>query len=516
MAAPILSNEDSPESFLADMLDAGDYINNDKLARIVAEGAAEAAETLENLGHLFIRDASGRATGSPIRRGAHSYPRSLLSGPAQGTGIGRVLREALARSDVVVLEDYIVSRILVSTGRVAGVVALDYLTGSPVFLAAETVVVATGGAGWLFYPHTDVVRTATGDGYALAFHTGAELVDMEQVQFLPFALTHPAPIVGVRCGEASMTGPRARLLNAQGKLILEGLNVRSRAKLAMAMALEMHRGNVTEHGGLILDLSANLECEEGRKVYEERRRLGLLDPIRKAYGLKAYRWEEPLDVAPTAHFQMGGIRADQWGRSTVPGLLAAGEAMGGVHGGNRLAATAFSEAFVFGLRVGKLAGDSRISEEISSEVITEAEEEILRLNSLFGLCGRNRPVQLHRRLQKIMWGKVGLGRTAEGLQEALQEISALEAEIGDIRTSSIQKCNGEVRDGVELLMMLTTAKAITVSALTRCETRGAHIRIDYPEADDTNWLGNIVVRNEGGKMRARLEQKLVETVKERG
>ncbi|MDI6809183.1 MAG: FAD-dependent oxidoreductase [Candidatus Eisenbacteria bacterium] len=507
MAAPVLSDEDSPQSFLDDILEAGDHINNEELARVVAENAVLAAAVLEGCGHLFIRDADGRATGSSIPRGGHSHPRSLLSGPAQGVSMARALRDALACSGVDVLEDHIATRILVPMGKVEGIVGLNYLTGNPVSLGTAGVVIATGGAGWIFYPHTDVVRFATGDGYALALDAGAELVDMEQVQFLPFGLTHPVALAGVRCGEASIAGPRGRLLNGQGKVVLEKVNRMSRAQLSRAIAQEMYKGNVTEHGGLLLDLSPNLECEEDRRIYEERRRLGLLDQVRLAYGLRAYRLEEPWDVAPTAHFQMGGVRADSWGRTAVPNLFVAGEAMGGTHGSNRLAAIGLTEALVMGLRVGKSVGDKRLANEVSSLAKGEADKEMERLNGLFGACGQHRPVDLHRRLQKIMWEKVGLVRTEEGLKEALNQLSAIEAEMEDLQASPVRICNGEVRDALELPMMLTTAKAITLSALVRGETRGSHLRIDHPELDDSRWLCNVIVQVERGQMATRVEPK---------
>ncbi|MBC7104690.1 MAG: FAD-binding protein, partial [Firmicutes bacterium] len=216
-------------------------------------------------------------------------------------------------------------------------------------------VLATGGAGWLYYPHTDCLRGATGDGMALAYAAGAELVDMEMVQFIPFAIVHPPSFCGILIGEPSVAGPHGVLLDGQGRLLLENVRRQTRAAVTRVMAEALAAGRGTERGALLLDMSGNLKSREGREHLAYLKRRGRLEAVRRAYGDKAYKGEEPWEVLPSAHYFIGGLRVDPWGATNLPGLYAAGQAAGGVHGANRLGSVSLAELFVFGRRAGLAA-----------------------------------------------------------------------------------------------------------------------------------------------------------------
>jgi fumarate reductase (CoM/CoB) subunit A len=332
----------------------------------------------------------------------------------------------------------------------------------------------------------------------LAYEIGAELTDMEQIQFVPFALTHPSSMCGICISDPGIAGPAGVLKNNKGQIVLDHINTMTRAEVARVMALQLRSNAGTEHGGLLLDLSPNLGLDIGRKLWERRNKLGQLNMIRTAYGERAYRWEEPWDVAPTAHYTIGGIKVNALTQSAVPGLYAVGQAMGGIFGADRLGAVSLAELFVFGEIAGKAAAEQAHETEMPNvlEVMLVAYE----LSELIGRKGKIPPLVLKRRLQKVMWEKVGIAREKKELQEALVEIVSIGQEANEINISPIKAFNREVVHAIELKHMLQCAIIVIQSALTRQETRGAHLRLDYPERDNENWKCNIVLKQSDGKL----------------
>jgi succinate dehydrogenase/fumarate reductase flavoprotein subunit len=489
---------DNPEVFYEDLMLGGEHLNNPKLARVMAEEAALAPAVAERQGSLFERDAEGGISRGVARRaGGHRYHRSVKT-PGKGIAIGQALRAAAARAELDVQEETISVKLLRHGGRIAGLVGWDLAAGEPVVVRAPAVIVATGGLGWIYYPHTDCTRSATGDGYAVAYEAGAELIDMEQVQFLPFACTHPASMVGIFLGEPSFAGPHGRLLDGRGRELLDGLQTMTRAQVSRVIGLELQEGNGTSHGGLLLDLRPNLETPEGRAAWQTAKDAGLLDIARRAYGPKAYAWEEPWDVAPTVHFHMGGLRIDEQGATTVPGLYAAGEAAGGVHGACRLGSVALAELFVFGRRAGVAAAAFARSGDRPPLPAEEAADIAARMEALLGASGDHRPVTLARRLQRLMWDRVGVVREEMSMAAAVAELGRLADEACSLRVGPQRRQNLELQEALELPLMLRTAEIVARSALCRRETRGAHIRADHPERNDGEWLANVVVRRGHG------------------
>jgi succinate dehydrogenase/fumarate reductase flavoprotein subunit len=495
---PGLAAGDSEDQFYEDMLAAGEYLNNPRLARIVAEESRLSSQMLESFGYTFRRDEDGLISSKVARRsGGHSFARSLAPFPYGGVPIGSALRGAGARGQWDVLEEVIVTRLLTEDNRIRGLVLLHTRDGELEPIAAKAVVLATGGAGWLYYPHTDCLRVSTGDGFGLALRAGAELIDMEQVQFIPFALTHPRSLTGLIIGDPSAAGPYGRLLDKDGKVVATGINVMTRAQVAAIIAREVERGGGAEHGGLLLDLTPNFAEENGRQhLAQARTGISGLNLVRHAYGPRAFRFEEPWEVLPSAHFTMGGVVIDEWGRSRVKGLYAAGEVAGGTHGANRLGSVALSEILIFGRRAGENAAQyaAGTNSPLKHADDTDPErEKILRWHAERG----TRPIQLVRRLQACMWKNVGLVRDQVKGTRALDEIDQLEAESAEMSFPARPGLCTDLKDAFELESLLDVARATALSALERRESRGAHTRSDYPLKDDKNWLANIFVRGFG-------------------
>lgn len=496
--------EDSPDEFFQDMRSGGEGLGNPALIRDLAENALQGPCIAEGLGHLFRRDEDGEVGRGVIgRAGGHRIHRGLSS-PAQGVSIGGMLHNAALGSGVDILEETLAFRLL-GRDRVRGLMAFRLRDGQVMALRAGTVVLACGGAGWLYYPHTDCVRASTGDGFGLALEAGAELLGMEFMQFLPFSITHPPAYTGIFLGEPSSAGPDGRLVNGKGETVMADIMPKTRSQVARVLALEISAGNTTAHGGLLLDLSGNLQTPRGRQHRESVQRVGLLEQARLVYGERAFRYEDPWDVAPTAHFSAGGVRIDQACRSTLPGLYAAGEAAGGVHGADRLGGTALTEVFLFGWKAGHAAAADALGQGPPLEDDPEAEEQARRVDAILGRKGRHRPITLVRRLQKLMWEKVGVVRTDKGLRQALQEIDEIEKASGDLRVRPGRVFNTEAAEALELELMLSTARAMAGAAIERQESRGGHVRLDYPERDDSRWLKNIIVRKEGNVLQTRSE-----------
>ncbi len=496
---------DSPDVFYEDLVVGGEHLNNPKLARVMAEEAALAPAIAESQGALFARDAGGGISrGVAMRAGGHRYHRSVKA-HGKGIGLSQALRAAAARSAVDVLEETVTVRLLSDSGRIAGLVAWDLAAGAPVVVRAPAVILATGGLGWMYYPHTDCMRSATGDGYALGYEAGAELVDMEQVQFLPFSCTRPASMVGIFLGEPSFVGPQGRLLDAHGRELLIGMETMTRAQVSRVMALELRKGNGTKHGGLLLDLRQNLETPRGRAAWQTMKDVGLLDIAKRAYGPKAYAWQEPWEVVPTVHFHMGGLRIDEHGATSLAGLYAAGEAAGGVHGACRLGSVALAELFVFGRRAGLAAAEFARGADRPPLPRDEAAEATAQVTGLPGARGEHRPVALVRQLQRVMWDKVGAVRDETELSAAVADLRSLADQARSLRLGPERRQSLEMLDALELRLMLLTADIVTRSALCRQETRGAHVRADYPDRDDARWLANIVARRQNGGLSLAVE-----------
>lgn len=493
------------DSFFEDLIKGGEYLNNQRLCRSLVDEAYNTVILLERFGGIVQRDRQGQISREVLlQMGGHTVPRTVFL-PSTGPGVGQGLRSGVLRyhPKIQVYEKTIVSDLLTEDNAVFGCVCYHAVSGETLIIKAKKTILATGGGGWIYYPHTDTSRVTTGDGYGLALLAGATLTDMEQVQFIPFSLTHPQSMVGIVVGEPFTAGPKGRLTNVHGKEILEDVAVKTRAEVANAIILEVEKGNGTKYGGCLLHLKDNKKDPKGKVLYEHYLN-GIFKPftelVRFAYGKKAAEWEEPWDVYPSAHYFMGGIKIDESGKvAGVENLFACGEVAGGLHGGNRLGSVSLAELFIFGRRAAKkaLAEINAGSPcNISQEAVTEY---VRRTEGLIGKDGTYRPIELKRQMQKAMWENVGPVRNEEKLSRALSVLESLEEKSSDIMVSPDKIYNPDLIDALELRLMLPVAKSISISAQMRKETRGAHVRVDYPDRDDKRWLKNILVEMENEK-----------------
>ncbi|MBI4830292.1 MAG: FAD-binding protein [Candidatus Lindowbacteria bacterium] len=497
-----ISPKDSAESLMRDMVVGGEFLSDQFLLESYCQRAHIAAELMEKFGLIFSRGHSGKPAPLPIPIGGHGLPRTLTT-YSEGIPLGTALRGALARTRVRVMDETSTIRLLQAGKTVTGALCLRWLTGEMLAIIAKQTILATGGLGWIFYPHTSNMRGATGDGYALALEAGAELVDMEQQQFIPFALTHPDSMVGVICGEPAVAGPYGKLLDANGSEVLTHVRTRTRAEVAAAMSLAGEQGFATPYGGMLLDLSPNLRKTVGVKMLEFLKQTfpSMIDGVERAYGEEAASGRLPWDVFPTAHYQLGGVRVRPDCRVRgLENVFAIGEVQGGLHGANRISSTALAETFIFGSLAGNAATYAAAEMETPPYDSNGASESLSRSLEFLGKTGRIRPVDLIRKLQRTMWEKVGPVRDCERLDGAINTIVEISEQNAEVCVASRKDCNPEWLDALDLQKMLRVAEVVARSARARQESRGGHFRLDCPRRDDKNWLKNIVARMERGSL----------------
>ncbi len=498
-ACPGLLAGDSEECFSGDLLRSGEGINEPAAVKSFAAEASPHVAALEELGLLFLRGPDGEITSDLVEQiGGHSRARSIAN-LGGGVSLGAYLKGALWRRGITVYSSTAVLELAVIDNRVRGLLALDLRTGQFTGMACETVLLATGGCSALYYPHTTNSRGAVGDGLTLALKAGAVLWDMEQIQAIPFGLTHPRSMIGALCGEPATAGPAGRLLDGSGSMLINGgINKMTRAAVTRIMMTAIARGRTDSHGGLLLDLKPNLDLPGGEKIYSAVRKSGISDIVLTAYGRETYRWEKSWSVMPAFHYQMGGIKVNRAGETGIGGLLAAGEIRAGLHGGNRLGSVALTEVYTSGIKAGQAAG--RVKDQSHREITDREElEKVLaaklkdwekRLNGR----GSRSPARLRSEIESCMWALAGPLREETKLLAALDELDRLSSESVNLRITGAGKANRQILDAVELHLMLPAARAVVLSALERRESRGAHLRADFPGRDDLNFRCHTSVR----------------------
>jgi succinate dehydrogenase / fumarate reductase flavoprotein subunit len=396
-----------------------------------------------------------------------------------------------------------VTRLLKDGDRIAGAFGYWREQGRFVVFKAKSIVIATGGIGKA-WPVTSNSWEYTGDGMALAYDAGAELMDMEFVQFHPTGMVWPPGVQGILVTEA-VRGEGGILRNTLGERFMEKydpkrMELSTRDVVARSIYTEVREGRGTEHGGAYLDISHKPAEYVKRKLpsmYHQFKELADVD-ITKG----------PMEVGPTCHYMMGGIRVDaETAASTVPGLFAAGEAAAGLHGANRLGGNSLSDLLVFGRRAGAAAAEfARKSGAVSvdQQQIQSAQREMVEP---FERSGGESPYQVHRDLQKTMQAKVGIFRVEEDLQQAMRELQALSGRAMKVSVEGSRMFNPGWHLAKDLKSMLCVSEAVARSAIARKESRGAHSRIDFPDYSQTWEKQNNIIKRDGDAMK--LEQRPV-------
>ncbi len=470
----VLNPKDSCSSHFEDTIRGGAYLNDRELVKILVEEAPERFADLMNWGAVFDLscDCDGFEGTHPAQRhfGGQKFNRTCYSGDRTGHEIMATLMEKVRGGDIRIIQEVTVIDLLTETlsggeVRVCGAVGLDR-DGNMIVFRCDAVVLATGGTGQIYDVCTNCA-TGNGQGYAMAYRAGAELIDMEMVQFHPTGAVYPYDARGRLITEA-VRGEGGYLKNSRGERFMakydpERMELSTRDVVARSIATEIAEGRGTDKGGVYLDVT-----HLGAAVIEERLPMMLAQFLNFGVDIR----KEPMEVAPTAHHMMGGLRITPECRTTIKGLFACGEVTGGIHGANRLGGNSLADTQVFGKRAGEFAGKSVMHRALmnSPAIVGQLAAEELRFNRF--LNGSDSIAEIKERLRKTMWENVGIFRTAEELETALAEIEELSEMTPKADSPAV------LAECCVLEDMLTVAALVVRGALLREESRGAHVRKD--------------------------------------
>src|SRR6266540_3112262 len=512
--------EDNWQVHFRDTMRGGKMLNNWRMAQLHAQEAPERVYELERWGALFDRTKDGRILQRDF--GGHRYARLAHVGDRTGLEMIRTLQYHAIHQGIDVYMEFKIERLLEDDqGRVVGAFGYWRDTGQFVLFKCKAVVLATGGIGkaWKF---TSNSWEYTGDGQSLALWAGADLMDMEFVQFHPTGMVWPPSVRGILVTEG-VRGDGGTLKNKDGQRMMFNYipeyykgetadneaeadrwyddkknnrrtpDLLPRDEVARAINSEVKAGRGSPHGGVFLDIASRRPADYIRKrlpsMYHQFKELADVD-ITKT----------PMEVGPTCHYVMGGVRVDaDTAASTVPGLFAAGEVAGGMHGANRLGGNSLSDLLVFGRRAGLHAAEYAKSSKGTPGVDAgQAEAAARAVRMPFENAGNENPYTIHADLQECMQSLVGIIRNEGELRKALEEIAALKLRLGRVRVSGGREFNPAWHLALDLYSMLSVSEAVTLGALERKESRGGHTRDDFPFADDRFGKVNVVIRRKAG------------------
>jgi succinate dehydrogenase / fumarate reductase flavoprotein subunit len=525
--AAALANVDDRDNWrvhFADTMRGGQYLNNWRMAELHAKEAPECVRELEAWGALFDRTKDGRILQRNF--GGHKYPRLAHVGDRTGLEMIRTLQDHGIYTGMEVHMECTVLSLLLDSGRVVGACGYDREKGLFQLWQAKAVVLATGGIGRA-YKITSNSWEYTGDGLALAYNAGAELQEMEFVQFHPTGMVWPISVRGILVTEG-VRGEGGVLRNSEGRRFMfdeipdlykdstadneeEGWrytqgdrNARrppellTRDHVARCINREVKAGRGTPHGGVFLDIAWIKERLPKAEEHIKRKLPSMYHQFKQLADLDITK--EPMEVGPTTHYMMGGIRVDGDSQmSSVPGLFAAGEAAAGLHGANRLGGNSLSDLVVFGRRAGRFAAEFA-KKNGADGAPTKVDEEQLQATAKAalvpfdrGASGEN-PYQVQYDLQESMQDLVGIVRTENEMQQALEKIAQLQARADRVGIAGHRQYNNGWHTAIDLASLLVVSEAITRAALLRKESRGAQFREDFPNKDAEWGKHNIVVK----------------------
>jgi succinate dehydrogenase / fumarate reductase flavoprotein subunit len=515
--AAALGNEDKRDNWkvhFRDTIRGSKNLANWEMAKIHAEKAPERVKELEKWGAVFDRSKEGKI--SQRNFGGHRYPRLAHVGDRTGLEIIRTLQDyAVHKENIDVFMEFTVTTLLKSKSTVAGVLAYNRSSGNFKVFESGAVILATGGIGKA-YRVTSNSWEYTGDGHALAHLAGADLIDMEFVQFHPTGMVWPPSVKGTLVTEG-VRGEGGILINSEGKRFMfdyipevfaaetakteeeadawlkgeEGAmrppELLTRDVVARAIMAEVKEGRGSPHGGAFLDIASRQPADYIQRklpsMYHQFKELATLDITK-----------EPMEVGPTTHYMMGGIKVDAGtAASTVGGLYAAGEAAAGMHGANRLGGNSLSDLLVFG----KIAGQSASNYAQKNAHTSPHGDEIKRgIDDALKPFedGTENPYAIHEELQEVMEAHAGIVRTGEGLEKGIQKLEKIRKKLPNLHAKGDRQYNPGWHLCLDLNNMIITSLALANAALERKESRGAHTRLDYPNYDDDLGKVNMIIR----------------------
>ncbi len=528
--AAALANTDTRDNWqvhFRDTMKGGKFLNQWRMAELHAKEAPERVRELEAWGAVFDRTGDGRILQRNF--GGHTYPRLAHVGDRTGLEMIRTLQDRGVHQGIDVYMECTVRWVLKDAGRVAGCFAYWRDSGRFIVFRSKAVVLATGGIGRCWEISSNSWEY-TGDGHALAYWSGADLIDMEFVQFHPTGMVWPPSVRGTLITEG-VRGEGGVLRNSQGERFMfryipelyagdfaeteEEANhwveaviaakrpearrppeLLTRDVVARAIRREVREGRGSPHGGVHLDIASKRTPEAIKKklpgMYHQFKELADVDIT-----------TEPMEVGPTCHYMMGGVRVhSETQEATLPGLFAAGEVGGGMHGANRLGGNSLSDLLVFGQRAGQFAAEHarnlRSLPQLNQDEVAWAARQSL---APFERTAGENPYAVHEDLRRLMQKYVGIVRSEEDLRLALDELAKLRQRADHVQVGGTIQYNPGWHLALDLANMLDVSEAVARAALTRQESRGAHTREDFPDSD-SNWERlNVIVRKQGDQMK---------------
>jgi succinate dehydrogenase / fumarate reductase, flavoprotein subunit len=524
-ALAYVDERDNWKVHFADTMRGGQYLNSWRMAELHAKEAPDRVRELEAWGALFDRTKDGRILQRNF--GGHRYPRLAHVGDRTGLEMIRTLQDHGIHLGMEVHMECTVLTLLTDDGRIAGAFGYERERGRFLLFRAKAVVLATGGIGRA-YKITSNSWEYTGDGHSLAYHAGASLMDMEFVQFHPTGMIWPPSVRGILVTEG-VRGEGGVLKNKDGRRFMfddipenyraqtadneeEGWRytqgdrdarrppeLLTRDHVARCIVREVREGRGSPHGGVFLDIAwikdrlpkgEELIKRKLPSMYHQFKQLADIDIT-----------QEPMEVGPTTHYMMGGVRVDpDTQMSDVPGLFAAGECAAGLHGANRLGGNSLSDLLVFGKRAGEYAASFATSNGTANPRPDQIEATARRALEPFERTGES-PYQVQYDLQELMQDLVGIVRQEEEMQRALVELRRFEERANRVAVIGNREYNGGWHTALDLHHLLIVSEIIARAAIERKESRGAHFREDYPSKNDAVGRCNIIVRrNPSGEM----------------
>ena len=518
--------EDNWQVHFRDTMRGGKLLNNWRMAQIHAQESPDRVLELEEWGALFDRTKDGLILQRDF--GGHRYARLAHVGDRTGLEMIRTLQQHAVHKGIDVYMECTIQRLLKDGERISGAFGYWRETGHFVLFKAPAIALATGGVGRC-WEITSNSWEYSGDGIAMALAAGAELIDMEMTQFHPTGMVWPASVRGLLVTEG-VRGDGGTLKNSDGRRFMfdyvpdffraetafdereadawyddKRNNRRTpdllpRDEVARAINAEVKAGRGSPHGGVFLDIATRRDPDYIRRrlpsMYQQFKELADVDITREA-----------MEVGPTFHYMMGGVRVDaDTAATSVAGLFAAGEVAAGLHGANRLGGNSLSDLLVFGRRAGMYAAEyAQSCSNVPSVNAEEVEYAAHTMLAPFERTGGENPFSVHFDLQKCMQTLVGIIRTETELRQALDEIARLKQRLEHVAVPGNRQYNAAWHQALDLEFMLTVCEAITLAGIARKESRGGHTRDDYPAADPALARVNIVTRRSNGEITTALE-----------